>query len=105
MKAGNGRPAAEYTFAQLHSNSWTLSPLLYACFCRWLTFCATQVLTPQPNELHVDPYLLINRGIAASCGHPHLLIEAVADGVRQVDAGVSVTSEDSPVQRAQREEN
>lgn len=98
MKAGNGRPAAEYTFAQLHSNSWTFSPLLYACFCR-------QVLTPQPNELHVDPYLLINRGIAASCGHPHLLIEAVADGVRQVDAGVSVTSEDSPVQRAQREEN
>lgn len=63
------------------------------------------VLTPQPNELHVDPYLLINRGVAASCGHPHLLIEAVADGVRHVDAGVSVTSEDSPTQRAQREEN
>lgn len=68
-------------------------------------FCTHAFLDGYTNELHVDPYLLINRGIAASCGHPHLLIEAVADGVRQVNAGVSVASEDSPVQRAQREEN
>lgn len=44
-------------------------------------------------------YLLINGGIAAGCGHPHLLIEPITDGVRQVNAGVSVTSKDSPVQR------
>lgn len=41
-------------------------------------------------------YLLINGGIAAGCGHPHLLVEAIADGVDQVDAGVRVTSQDGP---------
>lgn len=55
-----------------------------------------------PDELDVYPYLLINGGVAASRGHPHLLIEAITDGVRHVNTGVSVTSEDSPVQRGRK---
>lgn len=55
-----------------------------------------RTLTPQ---VKVDPYLLINGGVAASRGHPHLLIEAIADGIRQVDTGVTVASQDRPAQR------
>lgn len=50
-----------------------------------------------PLNHQVRSYLLINGGVAASCGHPHLLIEAITDGVRQVNTGVSVASKDSPV--------
>lgn len=57
------------------------------------------MLTLQSEELHADPYLLINGGVTASCGHPHLLIEAITDGIRHVDTGVSVASEDCPIQR------
>lgn len=47
-------------------------------------------------QVKLDPYLLINGGVASSRGHPHLLIEAIADGIRQVDAGVSVRPQDRP---------
>lgn len=50
-------------------------------------------------QVKVDSYLLINGGVAASRGHPHLLIEAIADGVRQVDTGVTVASQDRPAQQ------
>lgn len=57
--------------------------------------------TPQPRKTSdfVHAYLLINGGVAAGRGHPHLLVEAIADWVRQVDAGVGVTSQDGPVPR------
>lgn len=55
-----------------------------------------RLFTPQ---VKVDPYLLINGGVAASRGHPHLLIEAVADGIRQVDTGVTVASQDRAAQQ------
>lgn len=50
-----------------------------------------------------DPYLLINGGVAASRGHPHLLIEAIADGIREVDTGVTVASQDCPAQQKKEE--
>lgn len=52
-------------------------------------------------QVKVDPYLLINGGVAASRGHPHLLIEAIADGIRQVDTGVTVASQDRPAQQVE----
>lgn len=56
---------------------------------------------PQPRNTFdfVHAYLLINGGVAAGRGHPHLLVEAIADWVRRVDAGVGVTSQDGPVSR------
>lgn len=62
--------------------------------------------SPQPDDLisRPPPHLLINGGVASRCGHPHLLVEAVADGVGQVDAGVGVASEDGPVPERGREE-
>lgn len=59
------------------------------------------VLIPQPDDL-TD--LLINGGVASRCGHPHLLVEAITDGVGQVDAGVGVASEDGPVSERGKEE-
>lgn len=44
-------------------------------------------------------YLLINGGVPAGRGHPHLLVEAVADGVREIDGCVAVTAEDRPGER------
>lgn len=43
-------------------------------------------------QVEVDSYLLINGGVTASRGHPHLLIEAITDRIRQVDTSVSVAS-------------
>lgn len=43
-------------------------------------------------------YLLIDGSIPASRGHPHLLVETIADGVRKVDARVRVASQDCPAQ-------
>lgn len=57
--------------------------------------------TPRPRKTSdfLHAYLLVNGGVAAGRGHPHLLVEAVADWVRQVYAGVGVTSQDGPVPR------
>lgn len=42
--------------------------------------------------------LLVDGGIASCGGQPHLLVEMVTDGVRDVDAGVCVSAEDRPAQ-------
>lgn len=40
--------------------------------------------------------LLVDGGIARCGGQPHLLVELITDGVRDVDAGVCVSTEDRP---------
>ena len=49
-----------------------------------------------PNERNVRLYLLVDGGVAGAGGHPDLLVELVADRIRNVDGGVRVGAEDYP---------
>lgn len=64
----------------------------------FLPFTKLEVLFLRVKLLY-SLYLLINGGIAASCCHPHLLVETITDGVRQVNAGVRVSSKNSSGQK------
>lgn len=103
MKGGTGRPGWDHI--QNHRNSrgkknnnipWLLQLLLPSInSTTWWPFSVSAneaVRCIFILQVKLDSYLLINGGVAASRGHPHLLIEAITDGIRQVYAGVSVAS-------------
>lgn len=41
-------------------------------------------------------HLLVDGGVTGGGGHPHLLVEVVADGIRHVDGRVRVAAQDGP---------
>lgn len=55
------------------------------------------------GEVKHHSHLLVDGGVASAGGHPDLLVELVADGIRHVDGGVGVSAQNGP-ERENREE-
>lgn len=92
-----GRKALKYLQQNIFTEDHVFS-ILRMVENRWTSKQLNTVLLPHV-KLICPLYLLINGRISTSCCNPHLLVETVTDGVRQVDAGVSVASEDSSAQK------
>lgn len=48
-------------------------------------------------------HLLVNGGVASAGGHPDLLVEVVADGIRHVNGGIGVSAQNHPERKTEQD--
>ena len=83
-------------------NWWSFNLFIFSFCFDWFSaaYAKFKLQTSRMfNWTLYHPHLLKDGGVASSRGHPHFFVEMITDGVGDIDAGVIVATQDSPVQR------
>lgn len=65
-------------------------------WARVQTVLDSPTILKQQQQQNPD-YLLVDGGVPSAGSHPDLLVEVIADGVRHIDGGIRVSSQNGPV--------
>lgn len=65
-------------------------------WARVQTVLDSPTILKQQQQQNPD-HLLVDGGVPSAGGHPDLLVEVIADGVRDIDGGIRVSSQNGPV--------